>query len=372
MKKIYPNWSECLDLNEIKSLVGLRHPNIVTLRELILTNNNQLHLIFEYLDLNLYEYMTKQNRDIAETKIRNIIFQILQGLHYMHKQNFFHRDMKPENILINDDHVKIADFGLAKELNSKSNLTEYVATRWYRSPEVILKSKNYSSSIDIFALGAIMSELYNSRPLFPGKSEHEQINKICDVLGTPSDWSEGLQLANKIGYKFPSCKPQKLKSLIPRASDMALNLIQAMLNFEPNKRPTAGQCLQHPFFQCHQLLPVLIKLDSKNNMKTSSNEFFSSSLNERTSNYQNVKNPNNLSHSANNLGSINTTPIRVTKPSELTSKKKHTVHHSGSYVGNSTSGMNSTGLIGHKKFSLQPTLMRNNLEVLNSNSIQNK
>lgn len=110
MKKKYTKWEECLNLKEVKALVGLKHPNIVTLQELIL-NDNDLHLIFEFIGVNLYEFMSSQNREIPELKIRNIIYQILQGLAYMHKQNFFHRDMKPENILIKDDIVKIADFG---------------------------------------------------------------------------------------------------------------------------------------------------------------------------------------------------------------------------------------------------------------------
>ena len=128
MKSKYTKWEECLNLKEIKALVSLKHPNVVTLDKLILTNEI-LYLVFEYIGLNLYEYLTKQTQEIPELKIRNIIYQILQGLAYMHKQNFFHRDMKPENILINGEIVKIADFGLAKEVRSKPPYTDYVATR---------------------------------------------------------------------------------------------------------------------------------------------------------------------------------------------------------------------------------------------------
>lgn len=110
MKKKYAKWDECINLKEVKALVGLKHPNIVTLNELILTNED-LHLIFEFVGINLYEYMTRQIKELPEVKIRNIIYQILQGLACMNKQKFFHRDMKPENILITEDVVKIADFG---------------------------------------------------------------------------------------------------------------------------------------------------------------------------------------------------------------------------------------------------------------------
>ena len=101
----------------------------------------------------------------------------------MHRQGYFHRDMKPENLLEYNGIIKIADFGLAKEINSKPPFTDYVSTRWYRAPEVILRSNNYNAPIDIFAIGAIMAELYKSWPLFPGVSETDQIYKICQVLG---------------------------------------------------------------------------------------------------------------------------------------------------------------------------------------------
>ncbi len=133
-----------------------------------------------------------------------------------------------------------------------------MATRWYRAPEVILKCKIYGSAIDIFAIGAIMAELYNSKPLFPGKSEYEQMNKICEVLGTPSqnEWQEGYSLASRMNYKFPNYKGHKLRNLIPRANDKAINLIESMLNFNPLRRPSASQCLQHPFFQCQDSLSI--------------------------------------------------------------------------------------------------------------------
>ena len=155
MKKKYTDWDECLSLKEVQALLTLKHSNIVTLNVLIL-ENNELIMVFEFIGVNLFEYL-KNLEEIPEYKIRNIAFQALQGLAYMHKNNFFHRDIKPENILISGDQVKLADFGLAKEIKSEPPFTDYVATRWYRAPEVILNSKTYSSPIDIFALGAIIA-----------------------------------------------------------------------------------------------------------------------------------------------------------------------------------------------------------------------
>lgn len=135
-----------------------------------------------------YIFLLIENREkpFAEGIIRNILYQIFQGLNFMHKHGFFHRDIKPENLLCNGPElIKIADFGLARETRSRPPYTDYVSTRWYRAPEVLLRSTNYSSPIDIWAIGCIMSELYTLQPLFPGRSEIDQIFRICSVLGTP-------------------------------------------------------------------------------------------------------------------------------------------------------------------------------------------
>ncbi len=285
MKKQYTDWEECKSLKEVLALRTLKHSNIVTLNELIL-QKNELIMVFEFIGVNLFEY-AKNLEEIPEYKIRNIAFQILQGLAYMHKNNFFHRDMKPENILISGDQVKLADFGLAKEIKSEPPFTDYVATRWYRAPEVILNSKTYSYPIDIFALGAIIAELYLGDPLFPGKSANVQMNKICEILGTPnqSDWPEGYSLAKEIGYKFPQFRGKKLKNVIKNASDSAIDLLEKMLNFNPANRPSAVKCLQHPFFQCYEVLRfygIKFNNEEENNDKKENQNNFAMSMNSAT------------------------------------------------------------------------------------------
>ena len=314
MKKKYKQWEECKQLKEIQALINLRHSNIVTLNQVIL-EKEELNIIFEFIGINLFEWRKNLN-EISECKIRNIAFQILQGLAYMHKNNYFHRHMKPENILISGDQVKLADFGLAREIRSNPPFTDYVATRWYRSPEVVLNSKIYNSPIDIFALGAIIAELYTGKPLFPGKEASEQMNKICEVLGTPSqsEWPEGYQLANQIGYKFPLHKGHKLKLFIPTASDNAINLLESMLCFNPVKRPSAIKCLQHPFFQCYDILTFFglkVSLGGKEERKESGNKrnnnnsivnniFSMSAMSNSNSKINNNNNNNNLSGSVSN------------------------------------------------------------------------
>ncbi|KAG8571758.1 hypothetical protein GDO81_011773 [Engystomops pustulosus] len=265
MKRKFYSWDECMNLREVKSLKKLNHANVIKLKEVI-RENDQLYFVFEYMKENLYQLMKDRNKLFPESVIRNIMYQILQGLAFIHKHGFFHRDMKPENLLcMGPDLVKIADFGLVRELRSQPPYTDYVSTRWYRAPEVLLRSLVYSSPIDIWAVGSIMAELYTLRPLFPGTSEVDEIFKICQVLGTPkkSDWSEGYQLAAAMNFRFPQCVPINLKTLIPNASEEALTLMRDMLQWDPKKRPTAIQALRYPYFQVGQALGPPAQVEQK-------------------------------------------------------------------------------------------------------------
>ncbi|NWV00398.1 MAK kinase, partial [Upupa epops] len=256
MKRKFYSWDECMNLREVKSLKKLNHANVIKLKEVI-RENDHLYFVFEYMKENLYQLMKDRNKLFPESVIRNMMYQILQGLAFIHKHGFFHRDMKPENLLcIGPELVKIADFGLARELRSQPPYTDYVSTRWYRAPEVLLRSSIYSSPIDMWAVGSIMAELYTLRPLFPGTSEVDEIFKICQVLGTPkkSDWPEGYHLASAMNFRFPQCVPISLKTLIPNASSDAIQLMSDMLNWNPKKRPTASQALKYPYFQVGQVL----------------------------------------------------------------------------------------------------------------------
>lgn len=153
---------------------------------------------------NLYQLIKERRVPLPEATVRNMLyqvikllsvknyinnpffFQILQGLAFIHRHGFFHRDLKPENILCSGpDLVKIADFGLVREIRSRPPYTDYVSTRWYRAPEVLLHSTTYSSPIDLWAVGCIAAEIYTYRPLFPGNTETDQLYKICAIMGTP-------------------------------------------------------------------------------------------------------------------------------------------------------------------------------------------
>ena len=154
--------------------------------------------------------------------------------------------------------IQLADFGLAREIRSKPPYTDYVSTRWYRAPEVLLRSTNYNSPIDQWACGCMMAELYTLKPLFPGSSEADEIYKICVVLGTPTmrGWPEGIRLASQMQYRFPQFSPTALSSIVSNASPEALTLIGDMIKYDPQQRPTCSQILQYPYFQSCTSLPA--------------------------------------------------------------------------------------------------------------------
>lgn len=206
---------------------------------------------------NLYEMMKSRDRNFPEAEIRNIMYQIFQALAFMHKHGFFHRDIKPENMLVKGDVVKLADFGLAREIRSKPPYTDYVSTRWYRAPEVLLRSPNYNSPIDQWACGCILAELYTLRPLFPGSSETDEIYKICALLGSPSqkNWPDGLRLAQAMAFRFPQFVSTPMSQIMPNVSGEGLTLIQDLVKYDPQQRPSASQALQYPFFAANNVLP---------------------------------------------------------------------------------------------------------------------
>ncbi|KAF2532684.1 hypothetical protein F2Q70_00031401 [Brassica cretica] len=231
MKKKYYSWEECINLREVKSLSRMNHPNIVKLKEVI-RENDILYFVFEYMECNLYQLMKDRPKLFAESDIRNWCFQVFQGLCYMHQRGYFHRDLKPE----------------------------YVSTRWYRAPEVLLRSYVYTSKVDMWAMGAILAELLSLRPLFPGASEADEIYKICSVIGSPTEetWLKGLNLASVINYQFPQLPGVHLSNLMPYASAEAVNLVERLCSWDPSNRPTAAEALQHPFFHsCYYVPPSL-------------------------------------------------------------------------------------------------------------------
>ena len=147
--------------------------------------------------------------------------------------------------------IKIADFGLTREINSRPPYTEYISTRWYRAPELLLHASYYSLFVDIWAFGCILGELFTLQPLFPGRSELDQLFKICLAIGSPNkdQWPELQELSSKTEFVFPQTPNTNLKNLLTSCSDTGLNLIKLILIWVPHQRPKADVIMKHPFYR---------------------------------------------------------------------------------------------------------------------------
>jgi len=240
-------------LREVKILRMLKNDNVVHLKEAF-RRKGKLYLVLEYVEKNLLEVLEQRSNGLDPEDVRSYIYQLCQAIDYCHKNKIIHRDIKPENLLVNTDKsLKICDFGFARILAPKNeNLTDYVATRWYRAPELVLSSTEYSYPVDIWAIGCILGELTDGQPLFPGESEIDQLFVIQKVMGPlTADQMEMFQKNPRfIGIKFPDVsKPETLeKKYLGKLSKKALAFMKACLKMDPAQRINATEALQHPYF----------------------------------------------------------------------------------------------------------------------------
>uniref|UniRef100_A0A6U5A350 Protein kinase domain-containing protein n=2 Tax=Hemiselmis andersenii TaxID=464988 RepID=A0A6U5A350_HEMAN len=241
-------------LREVKILRMLKHENIVELREAF-RRKGKLYLVFEYVEKNLLEILELHSSGLPPELVRKYIYQLCRAIAWCHEHDVVHRDIKPENLLMNPDHsLKLCDFGFARTLNSKNkgDLTDYVATRWYRAPELLLGDTGYGKGVDVWAIGCIMGELTDGQPLYPGESEIDQLYVIQKVMGplTPDQMEMFLRNPRFLGLKFPDMsRPETLeKRYVGKLTKKALSFMKTLLVMDPAKRPTANETLANPFF----------------------------------------------------------------------------------------------------------------------------
>ncbi|XP_029619744.1 mitogen-activated protein kinase 1 [Salmo trutta] len=246
-------------LREIKILLRFKHENVISINDIILTPSvdqmKDVYIVQDLMETDLYKLLKTQR--LSNDHICYFLYQILRGLKYIHSANVLHRDLKPSNLLLNTTcDLKICDFGLARVADPDHDhtgfLTEYVATRWYRAPEIMLNSKGYTKSIDIWSVGCILAEMLSNRPIFPGKHYLDQLNHILGILGSPSQ--EDLNcIINIKARNYLLSLPLRCKvpwnSLFPKADPKALDLLDKMLTFNPHKRIEVEAALAHPYLE---------------------------------------------------------------------------------------------------------------------------
>ncbi len=241
-------------LREIKVLSLLHHDNILEMKNLLSVTSEEkfedVYMVTELMDADLY-MIIKSRQKLTEEHCKYFMCQALRGLHYIHSANVLHRDLKPGNLLVNANcDLVICDFGLARGYEPVE-LTDYVITRWYRPPELLLMSAKYTCAVDVWSMGLIFAELLNRRTLLPGRDYINQLNLVLDVLGTPSaeDMEQMSDEAKRYIASQPPKPPANFALLFPTASPVTIDFLSRLLTFNPRKRITAKEALSHPYLE---------------------------------------------------------------------------------------------------------------------------
>ncbi|XP_076041689.1 cyclin dependent kinase Eip63E isoform X2 [Oratosquilla oratoria] len=252
-------------IREASLLKQLKHANIVTLHDIVHTKET-LTFVFEYVHTDLSQYLEQHGGGLHPRNAKLFLFQLLRGLAYCHRRRILHRDIKPQNLLISEvGELKIADFGLARAKSVPSHTYSHeVVTLWYRPPDVLLGSTDYTTSLDMWGVGCIFIEILTGMPAFPGvRDVQDQLDKIFKVVGTPTEetWLGVTQLPNYKPHRLVLYRPRRLAALFPRIHDIphAESLATSFLQIQPSKRISADNGLRHKYFS--DLPPQIFDLD---------------------------------------------------------------------------------------------------------------
>ncbi|KAL1021095.1 hypothetical protein UPYG_G00008770 [Umbra pygmaea] len=242
-------------LREINTILKAQHPNIVTVREIVVGSNmDKIYIVMNYVEHDLKSLMETMKQPFLPGEVKTLMIQLLRGVRHLHDNWILHRDLKTSNLLLSHKGIlKVGDFGLAREYGSPLKpYTPVVVTLWYRSPELLLGAKEYSTAVDMWSVGCIFGELLTQKPLFPGKSEIDQINKIFKDLGSPSEkiWPGYNELPAVKKMTFTEYPYNNLRKRFGALlSDQGFDLMNKFLTFCPSKRILSDEALKHEYFQ---------------------------------------------------------------------------------------------------------------------------
>jgi mitogen-activated protein kinase 15 len=301
LKKIFGAFQNATDAQRtFREIIFLQeladHENIITLLDVMKADNDKdIYLIFEYMETDLHAVI--RANILEDIHKRFIIYQLLKAIKYMHSAQVIHRDMKPSNLLLNSEClVKVADFGLARLIDAPKEdggrqqvLTDYVATRWYRAPEILLGSTTYTKGVDMWSIGCILGELLGGKPMFPGTSTMNQIDRIIEVTGRPSKEdidSIQSEFAAQMLENLPEPNERGLESMYPNADADSHDLLKKLLMFNPDKRITVEESLDHPYvaqfhnpeeeLTCDKTIRIPIDDNKKLNVSSYRDELYTS------------------------------------------------------------------------------------------------
>ncbi|CBX25209.1 cyclin-dependent kinase [Caenorhabditis elegans] len=238
-------------LREIRMLKQLKHQNLVGLIE-VFKRNRKLHLVFELCDRTVLHELEKNPHGVNDELIKKIIYQLLEALKFCHSHKCIHRDVKPENIfLTRNDQVKLGDFGFARIINTTEMYTDYVATRWYRSPELLVGDVQYGPPVDIWAVGCVYAELLTGEALWPGRSDIDQLYHIRKTLGEFLPRHISIFRTNQFFFGLSIPEPEHLEPLpskLPNASSAQLDFLQKCFEMSPDRRFSCSELMLHGIF----------------------------------------------------------------------------------------------------------------------------
>ena len=256
-------------LRELKILRLLRHENVTGIRTLLLPRSREefqdIYVCQPLMETDLATII-KSPQPLSDQHMQFFIYQILRGLKYVHSAGIIHRDLKPRNLLVNSNcDLKICDFGLSRATHSADEpgkMTDYVATRWYRAPELLLEIRDYGASVDMWSVGCIIAELLRRKPFLPGSDSRNQLDLICDVFGTPTEEFITAVPKPKVRKYLRSLvqkKPKSLEALFPKANPLAVDLMKRLMVVDYRNRATIDEALAHPYLgdlKCDEDEPI--------------------------------------------------------------------------------------------------------------------